>query len=104
MQGDVRTVEPRRADYTHLIHGATPSDADLNERRPHEMLEIIETGTRRMLDVASRSRAQRFLLLSSGAVYQPPSPPGASRRARHAVRSGPTSARPITPASASPRI
>lgn len=74
--GDVRTADASRATYTHVIHGATPSDADMNERRPHEMLEIIVDGTRRVLDLASRSRARRFLLLSSGAVYQPPAPLG----------------------------
>lgn len=75
--GDVRTAHASRATYTHVIHGATQSsDADMNERRPHEMLETIVDGTRRMLDLASHSRARRFLLLSSGAVYQPPAPLG----------------------------
>jgi len=74
--GDVRTADAARTTYTHVIHGATPSDADMNERRPHEMLEIIESGTRRMLGLAAHTRARRFLLLSSGAVYEPPAPPG----------------------------
>lgn len=76
VKGDVRSLASPGAAYTHVIHGATPSDAVMNERRPGEMLEIIEAGTRATLDVASRGRAQRFLLLSSGAVYRPPSPPG----------------------------
>jgi dTDP-glucose 4,6-dehydratase len=74
--GDVRTADASRATYTHVIHGAAPSDAGITERRPLEILEIIETGTRRVLELSSRCRARRFLLLSSGAVYGPPAPRG----------------------------
>lgn len=76
VQGDVRTADVSQATYTHVIHGATPSGAEVNESRPREMMEIIVDGTRRMLDVASLSGARRFLLLSSGAVYEPPAPFG----------------------------
>jgi len=76
VQGDVRTVDLAGVQCTHVIHGATPSDARMNEERSEEMLEIIETGTRRMLDLGSRRGAQRFLLVSSGAVYLPPAPTG----------------------------
>jgi len=76
VEGDVRTADLVGVHCTHVIHGATPSDARLNEERPQEMLEIMENGTRRMLDLASRRGAPRFLLLSSGAVYLPPAPKG----------------------------
>ena len=76
VEGDVRTVDLAGVQCTHVIHGATPSDARLNEEQPQEMLEIIETGTRRMLEYASRRGAQRLLLVSSGAVYLPPAPTG----------------------------
>jgi len=76
VRGDVRTADASLGKYTYVIHGATPSHAYMNARQPHELLEIIETGTRKMLDLASHSRARRFLLLSSGAVYQPPAPLG----------------------------
>ncbi len=75
-EGDVRTADLARVQCTHVIHGATPSDGRLNEERPEEMLEIIKTGTRRVLELAVRRGAQRFLLLSSGAVYLPPPPVG----------------------------
>jgi dTDP-glucose 4,6-dehydratase len=76
LEGDVRSADLARVRCTHVIHGATPSDADMNERRPHEMLEIIEFGTKKTLDLATHSRALRFLLVSSGAVYVPPAPEG----------------------------
>jgi dTDP-glucose 4,6-dehydratase len=76
IEGDVRTVDLRGVHCTHVIHGATPSDGRMNEERPEEMLEIIETGTRRMLDLARRRGGERFLLVSSGAVYLPPVPQG----------------------------
>jgi nucleoside-diphosphate-sugar epimerase len=74
--GDVRSADLTPTAYTHVIHGAAPSDAGVNEGRPQEMLDIIEAGTSHMLDVAARSHASRFLLLSSGAVYEPPPPHG----------------------------
>jgi dTDP-glucose 4,6-dehydratase len=76
LEGDVRTVELAAVDCTHVIHAATPSDEHLNTERPREMLDIIETGTKRVLDLALRRRAQRLLLVSSGAVYLPPAPAG----------------------------
>lgn len=76
LEGDVRSADLAGVHCTHVIHGATPSDARLNEERPQEMLEIIENGTRRMLDLASQRGAERFLLVSSGAVYLPPAPEG----------------------------
>ena len=76
IEGDVRTVDLRGVHCTHVIHGATPSDGRMNEERPEQMLEIIEAGTRRLLELASRRSARRFLLVSSGAVYLPPAPTG----------------------------
>jgi len=67
--GDVASfpTEHRRFDY--LIHAATDtaaftSDAD-EQKRSHAIVE----GTRRMLGFARESSVQRFLNISSGAVY-----------------------------------
>jgi dTDP-glucose 4,6-dehydratase len=73
--GDVRSFAFPEGAFTHVIHGATAASAALNESRPGEMFDVIVDGTRRALELASRSGARRFLLVSSGAVYgrQPPS-------------------------------
>jgi dTDP-glucose 4,6-dehydratase len=75
--GDVRTLDKSTlADetFTHVIHAATAASASLNQNAPLEMFDTIVEGTRRVLDVAVQSGAQKFLLTSSGAVYgvQPP--------------------------------
>jgi len=64
--GDVRSFELPRARFTHLVHCATASSDvpdDLGQ------LDVIVGGTRRLLDLAVRSGASRFLFASSGAVY-----------------------------------
>ncbi|HWX56735.1 MAG TPA: NAD-dependent epimerase/dehydratase family protein [Verrucomicrobiae bacterium] len=68
--GDVRTFEFPAARFTHIIHGAVASS---NE--PLESFVTSVEGTRRVLDLATRSDAKRLLFLSSGAVYGP-QPPG----------------------------
>ncbi|MBM4320194.1 MAG: SDR family oxidoreductase, partial [Deltaproteobacteria bacterium] len=60
--------------FSHVLHVATPSVAPEDLYPPLELLEIIVTGTWRMLELARRCGARRFLLTSSGAIYgrQPP--------------------------------
>lgn len=72
--GDVTMVDDVNGDFTHVIHAATDASAALNERDPARMLDVVVTGTRRMLDLAVRKSVGRFLFLSSGAIYgqQPP--------------------------------
>lgn len=74
LRGDVLTLEPPDAAFTHVLHAATPASAALNLGSPRLMFETIVEGTRRVLEVARRCGARRFLLTSSGAVYgrQPP--------------------------------
>jgi dTDP-glucose 4,6-dehydratase len=69
LRGDVRMFSDPGARFTHCIHGATEANATLNREQPLRMLDTIVDGTRRTLDVAVTSGVQRFLLLSSGAVY-----------------------------------
>jgi dTDP-glucose 4,6-dehydratase len=73
---DVRTqlgaTAPTR--YQFIIHAATEASARLNEANPLLMIDTIVEGTRAALEFAAATRASRFLLTSSGAVYgrQPP--------------------------------
>lgn len=74
IQGDIRSFDFPPGSFTHIIHGATQADAELNRAQPLAMLDTIVDGTRRTLDFAVAAGARRFLLISSGAVYgvQPP--------------------------------
>ena len=72
--GDVRSTIAGCLRCTHIIHAATPSDGQMNSGRAGEMLSIIEDGTKNMLAVAEQQRVRRFLLVSSGAVYESPAP------------------------------
>lgn len=64
--GDVRSFDFPAAGFRYVVHGATTSGAPVDSL---EMLETIIDGTRRVLDFASRHGAQKFLYISSGAVY-----------------------------------
>jgi dTDP-glucose 4,6-dehydratase len=53
---------------THVVHAAADS-TNASRLTPLERYDQIVTGTREVLDLAVRCGAQRFLLVSSGAVY-----------------------------------
>ncbi len=74
LQGDVRNFTFPEKKFSHVIHGATDASAKLNQENPELMLETILQGTQRTLDFSVCSQAEKFLFLSSGAVYgrQPP--------------------------------
>lgn len=95
LEGDVRSLEPLGERFTHVVHAATAASAALNAERPLVMFETIVDGTRRVLEVARRSGARRFLLTSSGAVYgrQPP-------ELSHVPEGWPGAPDPLSPASA----
>ncbi|WP_454885658.1 NAD-dependent epimerase/dehydratase family protein [Sphingomonas oryzagri] len=67
--GDVQTMIADGARYTHILHAATDASAHLNEQEPRRMFDTVVDGTRRVLDLAVATKAERMLLFSSGAVY-----------------------------------
>ena len=72
--GDVRTFDIELGTFSHVIHGGTETAAPLTPADTLGVFDSIVGGTRRVLDLARRSGARRFLLTSTGAVYgrQPP--------------------------------
>ncbi len=67
--GDVLTMAADGERYTHILHAATDASAALNEHDPRRMFDTVVDGTRRALDFAVASKAERMLFFSSGAVY-----------------------------------
>ncbi len=55
--------------FDFVLHLAAPANATLNITSPLEMFDIVTTGTRRVLDMAVKCKAQKVLLTSSGAAY-----------------------------------
>ncbi|MDR3671584.1 MAG: NAD(P)-dependent oxidoreductase [Holophaga sp.] len=74
VQGDVRTWDGPLEPVDLVLHGATTASKVMNDERPLDMVETIVHGTERMLRLAARAGARRFLFLSSGLAQgiQPP--------------------------------
>ena len=71
LAGDVRTADLARVIPSHVVHCASAATPQLNAERPDEVVDVIEGGTARMLELAELGRGTRFLQLSSGSVYGP---------------------------------
>ena len=69
IEGDVINFVFDQINYSHFIHAATDASAQLNEQNPVLMFNTIVEGTRHILDFAKETKPERFLYLSSGAVY-----------------------------------
>jgi len=73
VKGDVRELDSSllapNGSLDFVIHGATSASKVLNEESPLEMIDVIVRGTERVLDLARRNGAKRFLFLSSGLAY-----------------------------------
>lgn len=76
--GDIRNFSAPEGNFSHVIHAATPVVPLTSPKLAWETLDIILSGTRRLLDFAASSGCRRLLLTSSGAVYgvQPVDLPG----------------------------
>jgi nucleoside-diphosphate-sugar epimerase len=69
LTGDVTTFDFPRVKFSHVIHAATESASRLNEDHPLKMIDTVVGGTRRVLEFAQTAGVDKFLLVSSGAVY-----------------------------------
>jgi dTDP-glucose 4,6-dehydratase len=70
VQGDMSTGDWPQESFTDVIHGAT----DVNDLLVPDRIAYawgIAGGTKRTLDYAARAGSERYLYLSSGAVYGP---------------------------------
>ena len=67
---DVRSLHlPPKFKPQLVIHAATPARESLNVNQPLEMLNIIIDGQKKLLEISQEADVERFLFLSSGAVY-----------------------------------
>jgi len=66
--GDLQQLPTLAVDFTDVIHAAADTH---NVASGVAWIEQIVGGTQRILDFAVAHRCQRFLLMSSGAVYGP---------------------------------
>ena len=70
IESDIRDLEiPTEFTPEYVIHAATPASESLNNQQPEEMMSIIIEGQRNILDKSIGSGVEKFLFLSSGAVY-----------------------------------
>lgn len=69
IQGDVRDFDFPEENFSHIIHLAASSDATVQAADPLDLFSVIINGTVHMLDFFRRCKAERFLFVSSGAVY-----------------------------------
>ncbi len=69
LKGDVRSFAFPSEMCSHIIHGATDPSVALNKEDPDLMYHTIVEGTKRVLEFSHGCRAEKMLLISSGAVY-----------------------------------
>lgn len=69
LAGNICDFEMPDGEFTHFIHAATDASAHLNESNPLCMFDTVVQGTHHALDCAVSKSVERFLYLSSGAVY-----------------------------------
>ena len=69
LPGDVRDFSFPGGEFSYVVHAATETNARINEEDPHMLKDVIEKGTKRVLDFACGHGVKRFLYVSSGAAY-----------------------------------
>jgi nucleoside-diphosphate-sugar epimerase len=70
-RGDLAGQAAMAGNFTDVIHAAADTHGVSDEA---QWIDQIVNGTRAMLDLAVRTGARRFLMVSSGAVYGPQPP------------------------------
>ncbi|MHB8627837.1 MAG: NAD-dependent epimerase/dehydratase family protein [Aggregatilineales bacterium] len=70
--GDVRTFDAPSEACNWVIHAAAPADPHSLAHDPAGVADTIVSGTKRLLELAVHMGVERFLYVSSGAVYGPP--------------------------------
>ncbi len=69
LEGDSQTFPFPGERHTHVVHAATDSGGQQTQQPAHALAESILAGTRRTLEFALSTGAQRFLYTSTGAIY-----------------------------------
>lgn len=68
-RGDIVNFDFLDIKVDYIFHFATPASATMNIENPLGMFDNIVNGSRRILDFAVKSKCEKFLFTSSGAVY-----------------------------------
>lgn len=71
LKGDVRNVRAPTDSCHFIIHAASPADPLVLAKSPMETMDVVVEGTKRALALASEKQVEKFLFVSSGAVYGP---------------------------------
>ena len=69
LKGDIRTFEFPVGTFSHIIHAATETPLKAEPIDPPDMFRSNIEGTQRMLELADKCGAYKFLFTSSGAIY-----------------------------------
>lgn len=67
--GDVQDFKFPHGEFSYLIHAATETASSLNIENPQLLFDSIVQGTAHTLEFARQAGVNKFLLISSGAVY-----------------------------------
>jgi nucleoside-diphosphate-sugar epimerase len=84
LEADVRTFHAPTPP-THIVHAASASSTTRPGFNPDDIIETIERGTGRALELARESRSRRVLIVSSGSVYDRRQPGAARINEEHAT-------------------
>ena len=69
-RGDVRDFTAPDGSFSHVVHAATSTSFGPGGKEdPHEAINVVVDGTRRVLDFVRERAIPRLLFTSSGAVY-----------------------------------